>query len=161
MASRSDTALLLGLALLWCAGGCTRRYFVRPSHLARTQAGTDAVLPALDDEREPTFLRASAIRRLEGLDATGLQQLRARDARNFLRVTGWVSTAIGVLLGTIALPILVDQEPGDEAIAGLVFGVESIVHLAIGVPFLAAGYLSGGAEEEGPSPGMPASILEP
>ena len=154
--------LLLGLALLACATGCTRRYFVRPSHLARTQAGTQSVLPALDDERQPTFIRASAIRRLEGIDPTGLQPLRARDARNFLRVTGWAATAAGVVLGTIALPLLLDGDTGgDEDLAVLIFGVESIVQLAIGVPFLVAGYVSSGAEEEGPSPGMPASLLEP
>jgi hypothetical protein len=75
-------------------------------------------------------------------------------------VTGWAATAAGVVLGTVALPILMDSD-GDTVLAGLIFGIESIVQLAIGVPFLVAGYLSSGAEEEGPSPGMPASILEP
>ena len=151
---------LLALSLLLVTSGCTRRYSVRPTHLARAQAVPAAVIPALTDEREHTFIRADKIRRFDGLDGTGLQQVRARDARNFLRVTGWIPTVIGVACGTFAVPALMDDSPGSDDVA-LIFGVEALVHLAIGIPFLIVGYLTNGAEEPGPSPGMPALITDP
>lgn len=150
----------IGLLLL-TATGCTRRYFVNPAHPPRAFASPDAAVPALTNDREPTFIRASAIRRQEGVDPTGLLAVRARDARNFLRTMGWIPTAIGAICGTVALSFLPADGGGDEDMIPFIFAVEAITHLAIGVPFLVVGYTSTGAEVDGPTPGMPLRLGDP
>jgi hypothetical protein len=154
--------VVLGLAVLLASAACTRRYYVRPSHLTRAQTVPDAVLPALDDDRAPTFIEARRVRRMGLLDpATGLQEVRASDARNFLRVTGWIPTGLAVIFATIALPAVAEDGFDDTDSIGFVFTIEAAVHFAIGLPFLVLGYLNGGAEADGPSPGMPATLAEP
>lgn len=156
---RTVVAVLL---LIVASAGCTRRYFVRPSHQARATSTVDAVIPALTNERDPTYLEAAAIRRIEGVDALGLHAVRARDARNFMRTTGWIATGFGVIFASFAVPLLLDRDPSSDGDAmALAFSVDMVVHLAVGIPFLVLGYASDGAEEPGPSPGMPLTLAEP
>lgn len=154
--------VLLAVVVLFSGAGCTRRYFVNPAHLPRALATADAHVPALTNDREPTFILASAIRRQELADVSGLLAVRARDARTFLRTTGWIATAIGAVFGTVAVSFLGNDDPGSlESELLFAFGIDAIVNLAIGVPFLVVGYTSTGAEEEGPSPGMPLRLTDP
>lgn len=159
--SVSGRVLLLSFLLL-LATGCTRRYFVNPAHVQRAQAVHQATVPALTNDREPTFILASAIRRNEGVDGTGLLAVRARDARNFLRTTGWIATGMGLLFGSVAVSFVGNDDPGSaESEIATAFGIEAIVNLAAGVTFLALGYSSTGAEEDEPSPGLPVRVTDP
>lgn len=115
-------------------------------------------LPALDRDRDQTFLRYEAIRKIGMVElATGLQEVSARDVRKSLKINGWILSALALVYGVTAIAVAND---GDEDMAVL-FGATGATIAAPGITLLILGYSLQGPEADGPSPGMPATILGP
>jgi hypothetical protein len=149
------------LSLVVLALGCSSRYFVRPAHLEQARAvqatgGGDVAIPAVDRDREPTFLRASTVRQTLGTDPYGLLEVSARDLRPGLRITGWIVGGMGAVLGLTASGTYSAGSDFDAVTTILL--VQGVVLLAAGVPLLVLGYTIDGPESDRPSPGMPAAL---
>ncbi len=163
---------LAAALLVFTFAACSKRYYVRPDHLdmARRHSemtGNEVALPAFDLEGRPAYLEFGAVRALHGFDSSrGLLIVRARDSRRILRMAGWVLSgagAGGAILGALILASSPAPSEG-EALRQLFGGgllVMGTLSLAVGVPLLLGGYLSNGAEADGPTPGMPTSVWDP
>jgi len=152
-------AAMVGLVL--SVAGCTSRYYVRPAQVAAAQeahatGGGDVAIPALDSDREPTFLHVSAIRTSLAVDPYGLQEVRAKDSRPMFRILGWGVTGMGALLALTGIGTY-SAGPELDTITTIVF-IEAGAMAAIGLPLLFLGYTLDGPEADGPSSGMPGSI---
>jgi hypothetical protein len=140
------------LALALVLSGCgAKPYWVRPSHYVRALGQEDAAIPALDRNNRPTYLRVEAITRVYPTDPqTGLAVAEAKRPG-----MGWLIAGpilIGVGGGVMATP-----KEGDgtgEAVIGASIAVAGLALTIVGL-------LSGGREDDAPSPGFPATVAEP
>jgi hypothetical protein len=149
------------LVVISIALGCSSRYHVRPEHVATARqvhatGGGDVAIPALDSDREPTYLHVGSIRRTLDVDPYGLQEVAASDLRPMLRIVGWGVTGMGAVLGLTGLGTY-SAGPELDEITTIVL-IEAAAFAVIGLPVLFLGYAIDGPEAEGPSPGMPDRI---
>lgn len=152
--------LLISVVLL-AALGCSSRYYVRPQHLvaaeqAQATGHGDVSIPALDGDREPTYVWFGSLRKFLATDAYGLQEVRARDSRPGLKITGWITAGMG---GVLFLTGIGTYSAGPELdLVTTIVLVQAAIFAAAGLPLLVLGYSLDGPESDRPSPGMPMNL---
>jgi hypothetical protein len=158
---------LVAAVLCLTVAGCHSTYLIHPDDLDRADAMTDtrerqrAVLPALNESGQATFLKHRAITEVHPGDESGLLVATAKDPRPALRGAGYALIPVGVSLllgGAGAFIVGLDEGDLGLLLIGDLMLVVGAVATAGGVALTIVGHVIRGPEGSRASYGFESTV---